>query len=132
MMKMLSRTPRKPLAGSRIPERASHCRSSSTTRYLSPVAKPRKRSRSFLRMTVSELRTRWGTPEGRRLASEASAWLLGKTRRIPKGLGAVDGRTDLRGFPLHNLDAGAAPGRRGAATGVRWKGIDFRYAVGNH
>lgn len=45
------------------------------------------------------LRARWESPEGRRVAEEVLARLVAGRELGGLGLGEVDGRTDLRGFP---------------------------------
>ena len=69
---------------------------------------------------------RWETAEGRRLATEASRWLHGKSPRRPKGLAVVDGRVDLRGFAMHHLESAATTAKRGTVLDARWKSLDFR------
>jgi uncharacterized protein YjbI with pentapeptide repeats len=75
---------------------------------------------------------RWDTAEGRLLAADVSAWLHGRERRPPKGLGLVEGRVDLRGIAMHHLDLNHPTGKRGDIVRVVWNGLDFRGARLDH
>ena len=74
-------------------------------------------------VSAAELKRRWDGLEAARLVSGVRTWLLGQGPR-PDGLGEVDGRTDLRGFPLS-----ATPVTLGdpedPTRGVVWEGLDL-------
>lgn len=77
-------------------------------------------------MSTAEFRMRWETAEGRKLATEASRWLHGKSSRRPKGLAIVDGRVDLRGIAMHHLESAATSNKRGTVANACWRSLDLR------
>jgi uncharacterized protein YjbI with pentapeptide repeats len=97
-----------------------------------------------------ELRQRWDTPEGLLLAGEVLAQLRAGRPLGGLGLGQVDGRADLRGFPAPvphpvspdevarwrtgDLPPGTLAGRVGRVIldGVPLRGLDLSAAVLDH
>src|SRR5665213_2938438 len=89
-------------------------------------------------MTTKALQQRWESTEGRAQAGEALRFLLGVRRDLPEGIGAHEGRRDLRGLALPDpktvgrvvaggVVAEAMTGLQ-EFRGVRWQGLDLSHA----
>lgn len=86
-------------------------------------------------MNTKALQQRWKSAEGRRLAEEASRFLVGVTRDVPEGIGTHDGRRDLRGLMLSapkvvgSVAAGNITGEAMShipeVRGTRWHALDL-------
>jgi uncharacterized protein YjbI with pentapeptide repeats len=74
--------------------------------------------------TSYELRTRWYDPTWGSLRLQTKRWLLGEGSQ-PSGLLTIDGRVDLRGYPLSATSTTVESGDDG---GVLWDSLDLRGA----
>jgi uncharacterized protein YjbI with pentapeptide repeats len=89
---------------------------------------------------VKALRERWG-PSSKGLAVAASRWLAG-SGKLPREVGSIDGRVDLRGLPfadaivIGEFAAGGLMFQSIAGmpqfTGVTWRGIDLSGSIIRH